>query len=42
MLKTFPTEEFLPTFEYGLNDITNLDNFHENSEWENNSFISKL
>ena len=31
-------EEFEQTFDYGLKDITNLDDFNQVFDWENSSF----
>ena len=33
-----PIEEFEQTFNYGLKDITNLDDFNQVFDWENSSF----
>ena len=33
-----PIEEFEQTFNYGLKDITNLDDFNQVVDWENSSF----
>ena len=37
-LSRFPIEEFAQTFDYGLKDITNLDDFNQVVEWKHNSF----
>ena len=33
-LQSVPIEEFSQTFDYGLKDITNLDDFHEMVYWK--------
>ena len=33
-----PIEEFSQTFDYGLKEITNLDDFNQIFDWENSSF----
>ena len=33
-----PIEEFEQTFNYGLKDITNLDDFNQVVDWKNSSF----
>ena len=37
-LQRVPIEEFSQTFDYGLKDITNLDDFNQVVDWENSSF----
>ena len=37
-LKKVPIEEFSKTFDYGLKDITKLDDFNQVVDWENSSF----
>ena len=37
-LQKVPIEEFEQTFEYGLKEITNLDDFNQVVDWGNNSF----
>jgi hypothetical protein len=38
VLERVPIEEFSQTFDYGLKDITNLDDFNQVFEWQNSSF----
>ena len=40
-LQRVPIEEFSQTFDYGLKDITNLDDFNQVVDWENSSFYQK-
>ena len=40
-LQKVPVEEFSQTFDYGLKDITNLDDFNQVVDWENSSFYQK-
>ena len=37
-LQKVPIEEFEQTFDYGLKDITKLDDFNQVVDWENSSF----
>ena len=37
-LQKVPIEEFQQTFDYGLKDITKLDDFNEVIDWKNSSF----
>ena len=37
-LQKVPVEEFSQTFDYGLKDITNLDDCNQVIDWENSSF----
>ena len=37
-LQRVPIEEFSQTFDYGLKDITKLDDFNQVFDWENSSF----
>ena len=37
-LQRVPIEEFSQTFDYGLKDITKLDDFNQLVDWENSSF----
>ena len=37
-LQKVPIEEFSQTFDYGLKDITKLDDFNQVDDWENSSF----
>ena len=37
-LQKVPVEEFSQTFDYGLKDITKLDDFNQVINWENSSF----
>ena len=37
-LQRVPIEEFSQTFDYGLKDITKLDDFNQVFDWENTSF----
>ena len=37
-LQKVPIEEFSQTFDYGLKDITKLDDFNQVFDWENSSF----
>ena len=37
-LQKVPIEEFEQTFDYGLKDITKLDDFNQVVYWENSSF----
>ena len=37
-LQRVPIEEFFQTFDYGLKDITKLDDFNLVFDWENSSF----
>ena len=37
-LQRVPIEEFSQTFDYGLKDITKLDDFNQVVDWENSSF----
>ena len=37
-LQRVPIEEFEQTFDYGLKDITKLDDFNQVVDWENSSF----
>ena len=41
MLQKVPIEEFGNPFDYGLKDITKLDNFNQVVDWENSSFYQK-
>ncbi len=36
-LKRVPIKEFSPTFNYGLKDITKLDDFNQVFDWGNSS-----
>ena len=38
VLERVPIEEFSQTFDYGLKDITKLDDFNQVVDWENSSF----
>ena len=38
MLQRVLIEEFSQTFDYGLKDITNLNDFNQVFDWENSSF----
>ena len=38
VLERVPIEEFSQTFDYGLKDITNLDDFNHIVDLENSSF----
>ncbi len=38
VLERVPIEEFDQTFDYGLKDITKLDDFNQLDDWENSSF----
>ena len=38
VLERVPIEEFSQTFNYGLKDITKLDDFNQVVDWENSSF----
>ena len=38
MLQRVLIEEFSQAFDYGLKDITNLDDFNPVFDWENSSF----
>ena len=38
VLERVPIEEFSQTFDYGLKDITKLDDFNQIVDWENSSF----
>ena len=38
VLERVPIEEFSQTFDYGLKDITKLDNFNQVVNWANSSF----
>ena len=38
VLERVPIEEFSQTFDYGLKDITKLDDFNQLVDWENSSF----
>ena len=37
-LQKVPTEEFSQTFDYGLKDITKLDDLNQVVDWQNSSF----
>ena len=37
-LQRVPIEEFSQIFNYGLKDITTLDDFNQVVDWENSSF----
>ena len=37
-----PIEEFEQTFDYGLKNITNLDDFNQVIDWENSSFYHAI
>ena len=37
-LQKVPIQEFEQTFDHGLKDITNLDDFNQVFDWENSSF----
>ena len=37
-LQSVPIEEFSQTFDYGLKDITKLDDFNQVVDWESSSF----
>ena len=37
-LQKVPIEEFSQTFDYGLKDITKLDDFNQVVDWQNSSF----
>jgi len=37
-LQKVPIEEFEQTFDYGLKDITKLDDFNQLVDWQNSSF----
>jgi len=39
-LQKVPVEEVSPNFDYGLKDITNLDDFNQVFDWENSSFYN--
>ena len=41
-LQSVPIEEFSQTFDYGLKDITNLDDFNQIVDWENSSFYKQI
>ena len=38
VLERVPIEEFEQSFDYGLKDITKLDDFNQVFDWENSSF----
>ena len=38
VLERVPIEEFSQTFDYGLKDITKLDDFNQVVDWQNSSF----
>ena len=38
ILEKVPIEEFSQTFDYGLKDITKLDDFNQVVDWQNSSF----
>ena len=38
VLEKVPIEEFEQTFDYGLKDITKLDDFNQVFDWQNTSF----
>ena len=40
-LQKVPIEEFEQTFDYGLKDITKLDDFNQVVDWQNSSFYQK-
>ena len=40
-LQKVPIEEFEHTFDYGLKDITKLDDFNQVVDWQNSSFYQK-
>ena len=40
-LQQVPIEEFSQTFDYGLKDITKLDDFNQLVDWENSSFYQE-
>ena len=42
VLERVPIEEFSQTFDYGLKDITNLDDFNQVFDWENSSFYKLI
>ena len=37
-LLKIPVEDFSQTFDYGLKDITKLDDFNQVVDWQNSSF----
>ena len=39
-LKRFPIEEFEQTFDYGLKDITKLNDFSQVFDWQNSYFYT--
>ena len=41
-LQSFPIEEFSQTFDYALEDITNLDDFNQIVDWKNSSFYKVI
>ena len=41
-LQKVPLEEFSQTFDYGLKDITKLDDFNQVVDWENSSFYQAI
>ena len=38
VMERVPIEEFSQTFDYGLKDITKLDDFNQVVDWQNSSF----
>ena len=42
MLQRVLIEEFSQTFDYGLKDITNLDDFNQVVDWENSSLYKAI
>ena len=41
-LQRVPIEEFSQTFDYGLKDITKLDDFNQVVDWGNSSFYHAI
>ena len=41
-LQKVPIEEFEQTFDYGLKNITNLDDFNQVIDWEKSSFYHAI
>ena len=42
VLERVPIEEFSQTFDYGLKDITKLDDFNQIVDWKNCSFYKQI
>ena len=41
-LQKVPIEEFEQTFDYGLKEITKLDDFNQVVDWQNSSFCQTI